>query len=59
MQNDDLIYSLNIEDVQMVANQELDRDLSPNEIELIIDSICEKINWYDAIADSINEKFES
>jgi hypothetical protein len=50
-----IIYSLNVEDVQNVAQQELERELSVEEINKIIDQIAEKINWYDAIADSIIE----
>jgi hypothetical protein len=56
MRNIKIIYSLNAEDVQTVAEQELDRKLSDEEIKNIIDSIAEKINWYDAIAETINEK---
>lgn len=59
MKNDKIIYSLNIEDVQNVANEELERNLSPNEIQKIIEAIGEKINWYDAISSSINEKITS
>lgn len=55
MENDKTIYSLNEEDVQTVALQEIERKLSPEEIKKIIPSIEKKINWYDAIADSINE----
>jgi len=51
-----IFYSLNIEDIQTVAMQEIDRELSEEEIENIKDLIEEKINWYDAILDSINEK---
>lgn len=54
----DIIYSLSIEDVQLVATQELDRELTNDEIKRIIDLISEKINWYDAIADSIGEAFK-
>jgi hypothetical protein len=56
MKNSDIIYTLNIVDIQTVANGELRRDLTDNEIELIKESIAERIGWYDAIADSINEK---
>jgi hypothetical protein len=52
----DIIYSLNIEDIQTVAVQEIDRELTEDEIEKIKDSIGEKINWYDAIFNSIIEK---
>jgi hypothetical protein len=53
---DKLIYFLTIEDLQNVANQELNRELTKIEIELLKIKIAEKINWYDAIADVINEK---
>lgn len=56
MSNDKIIYQLTIEDIQTVANKELERNLSNVEIETIQNSISEKINWYEAIADSINEK---
>jgi uncharacterized protein YcfL len=59
MKNNTIIYSLNIEDVQTVAIQELDRSLSIKEIEKIKATIAEQINWYDAIAYSINEKLEN
>lgn len=51
-----IIYSLNEEDIQTVAYQELERNLSFEEIEIIKDMIAEKINWYDAIASAICEK---
>ena len=52
----DIVYSLNIEDIQTVAIQEIDRELTEDEIEKVKDLIGEKINWYDAILNSINEK---
>ncbi len=51
--NHEIIYSLNIMDIQTVAQQEIDRDLTAEEIEKIKDSIAENINWYDAISDAI------
>jgi hypothetical protein len=56
MKNSKIIYSLNVEDVQAVSNQELDRDLTEEEIKKIEDLIAEKISWYDAIVNAINEK---
>ena len=56
MKNKKIIYSLTVEDIQTVALQELDRNLLPAEIEKIKEVIAEKINWYDAISNSINEK---
>lgn len=52
-----IIYELTIDDIQEVAIQELDRELTKEEIKQLIDPIAEKIPWYDVIADSINEQF--
>lgn len=59
MKRSKIIYSLNEEDIQTVALQNLERNLSSGEIEKIINPIAEKINWFDAIANSINENIES
>ena len=48
-----VIYSLCIEDIQVVAEQEIERELTIEEINRIKDTIATKINWYDAIADAI------
>lgn len=53
---DTIIYSLNVEDVQTVALEELDRELTMKEIEKIEDTIAENIDWYGAILDAINAK---
>ena len=55
---EEIVYSLNVEDIQTVATQEVDRELTIEEIERIKDSIAERIDWYGAIADSISEKIE-
>ena len=51
----EIIYSLNKTDIQTVAIQEINREVTNIEIEKIILLISEKINWYEAIADSIDE----
>jgi hypothetical protein len=56
MKKNKIIYSINVEDIQNVANDELERDLTDEEIESIIDLIGDNIGWYDAIADAISEK---
>ncbi len=48
-----IIYQLTIKDIQNVAEQELERELSDDEIVLIENRIAENIPWYDAIADAI------
>ena len=50
-----VIYSLTNEDVQRVAEQELDRLLSAEEIVLLEERIAENIPWYDAISVAIEE----
>jgi hypothetical protein len=50
----DIIYSLKVEDIQTVA-QDIDRVLTDDEIEQVKNLIGEKINWYDAILNSIEE----
>jgi len=46
---ENVVYSLNVEDIQIVAEQELDRRLSPEEVRIVEDKIDDYINWYDAI----------
>jgi hypothetical protein len=44
-----IIYSINIEDVQNVAEEELARKLTKNELKIIEDKIGDYIDWYGAI----------
>ena len=44
-----IIYSINIEDVQNVAEQELGRELNKKELKIIEDKIGDYIDWYEAI----------
>ena len=44
-----IIYSINIEDVQNVAEEELGRKLSERELEIVKDKIGDYIDWYSAI----------
>lgn len=55
MRKNKVIYQLNVEDVQNVAAQELDRELTDAEIEKILDRVADNIPWYDAITDAIHE----
>ncbi len=58
-QNDqEIIYSLIVEDVQNVAQEILDRNLTEEEIAKIRDLIGEKINWFDAIAETVDENIK-
>ena len=53
---DKIIYSLNIEDIQTVAKEELDRELTDEEIALVEDTVGDYIKWYDAIHFAIKVK---
>lgn len=57
--HNNIFYSLNEEDIQNVALQEIERKLSETEIESIKDLIVSNINWYDAIANAIYEKVKT
>ena len=52
---DQIIYQLTVEDVQNVALEELDEEVSLEEIKDIEDLIAKRIDWYGVIADAINE----
>jgi hypothetical protein len=53
MNKNKVIYQLTIEDVQNVANEEYGRELSEEEVQKLIDPIAERIGWYEAIDDAI------
>ena len=48
-----IIYSINIEDVQNVAEQELERKLTAKELRLVEDRVGDYIKWYEAILNAI------
>ena len=50
-----VFYSLNEDDIQLVAKEKVGRKLTIEEIEIIEDKIAEKIIWYDIIEDAIVE----
>lgn len=49
MDTSKIIYSINIEDVQNVAEEKLGRKLTDNELKTIEDKIGDYIDWYGAI----------
>ena len=49
-----IIYSLNVEDLQTVANDELLRDLTEEEIEIVEENLGDFISWYQAISLAID-----
>ncbi|MBI5213033.1 MAG: hypothetical protein HY957_06630 [Nitrospirae bacterium] len=49
MDTSKIIYSINIEDVQNVAEEELGRKLNNKELKIIEDKIGDCIDWYESI----------
>ncbi|HHT23527.1 MAG TPA: hypothetical protein GXZ87_09520 [Bacteroidales bacterium] len=54
MDLDKTIYSLSVQDLQTVADEELGRELSKEEISLIQEKIGDYIDWQSAISNAIN-----
>lgn len=57
MNNDNqrVVYSINVEDVQTVAIKEIGRPLDEDEIEIIADKLGDTIEWYDEVANAIRQ----
>lgn len=50
-----IVYSINVDDIQEVARQMLDRELTLEEIELVESRVGANISWFDAIELAIEE----
>lgn len=59
MNSEKIIYSINIEDVQNVAQDELGRDLTQQELKVIEDKIGDYFDWYDSISFAISSNIKS
>ncbi|MEK0338068.1 MAG: hypothetical protein QQN41_11605 [Nitrosopumilus sp.] len=57
-QNEKIVYSINVKDIQTVAQEEIERNLNLDEITKIEDTIAENIDWYGAIVDAINSNLD-
>ncbi len=49
----DIVYYLNVEDLQTVARSEIGRDLSDKELELVKKDLGNFIDWFSAVQLSI------
>lgn len=56
MNTSKIIYSINIEDVQNVAEEELGRKLTKKELKIIEDKLGDYIDWYSAIDTAIQNE---
>ena len=58
MNNETIVYSINVKDIQMVAKQEMSRELSPNEVAIVADKIGDYFDWQGAIASAIEDRLQ-
>lgn len=49
MKRTDILYSINVKDVQDVAQREYDRELNDGEVESVAAKLGEYIDWYEAV----------
>ena len=52
--NDEIVYSINVEDLQDVASDHIERRLTDEEIELVKDRIGDFIDWNQAIMNAVD-----
>ncbi len=52
---ENVIYQLSKSDIQKVANDEIDRNLSDKEISRIVDYIEKHIDWYNIVSNGITQ----
>jgi len=50
MKQTKIIYSLNIDDIQEIAEQDLERELTKEELKKVIDLVPNYIKWAEAIS---------
>jgi len=50
-----IVYSINVEDLQTVAEEELERELSDEEIKLVENRLGDYMDWYGTIATVLDE----
>jgi hypothetical protein len=59
MNNDEtIVYSINMEDLQTVAEEEFGRKLTAKELRLVGNKLGDFIGWHDAVANAIQESLE-
>jgi len=49
MKRTDIIYSINVQDVQEVTQREYDRELDDGEVKSVAAKLGEYIDWYEAV----------
>ena len=54
MDEDEIVYSLTIEDIQHVACETIERELNDKDIISVKEKFGDFIDWYNAIQETIN-----
>jgi hypothetical protein len=49
MKRTDILYSINVQDVQEVTQREYDRELDEGEVKSVAAKLGEYIDWYEAV----------
>jgi hypothetical protein len=52
--NAKIVYSINTDDIQSVANEVLERDLKNKELAAVQESVGDYIDWFQAIENAIH-----
>ena len=53
--NDKIVYSISVGDIQEVAKQVLERDLTKKEVVLVEESVGDYIDWFQAIENALRK----
>lgn len=53
--NDRIVYSISVGDIQEVAKQVLERDLTKKEVVLVEESVGDYIDWFQAIENALRK----
>jgi len=55
MARDKIVYSINVEDIQSVAEEQLGRELTEKEVNFVGDRLGDYVDWYDSICFVLND----
>jgi hypothetical protein len=53
--DEEIVYSINVNDLQEVANQVLERGLTKKELALVRESVGDYVDWFQAIESAIHK----
>jgi hypothetical protein len=57
-QGEEIVYELSVADLQTVAREVLERQLTAQEIERVANSLSDHIGWFQAIENAIHAELE-